>query len=163
MIMNMLTEVRRRTHKQSKTFSIDKIPGIIELENTISELKTSTDVMPDVRNPEREERRPPRQCSSQKGKFIADLSQGSCHIQRSGVGSESPEPKLLHKFIGWAHAVGSWFKRIGYKFAKQFIGQNFHALGTFLGVSTPFLIGKQWSVLSWLVVSTGPDNFTTQK
>ena len=53
MIMNMLTEVRRRTHKQSKTFSIDKIPGIIELENTISELKTSTDVMPDVRNPER--------------------------------------------------------------------------------------------------------------
>ena len=35
-------------------------------------------------------------------------------------GSESPEPKLLHKFIGWAHTVGSWFKRIGYKFAKQF-------------------------------------------
>ena len=41
-----------------------------------------------------------------KGKFIADSSQGSCRIQRSGVGSESPEPKLLHKFIGWAHTVG---------------------------------------------------------
>ena len=37
-----------------------------------------------------------------KGKFIADSSQGSCRIQRSGGGSESPEPKLLHKFIGWA-------------------------------------------------------------
>ena len=90
--------------------------------------------MPDVRIPEREERRPPRQCSLQKGKFIADSSQGSCRIQRSGAGSESPEPKLLHKFIGWAHAVGSWFKRIG---------QNFRMHGIFLGVSATFLIGKQ--------------------
>ena len=57
-------------------------------------------VMPDVRIPEREERRPPRQCNSQKGKFTADSSQGSCLIQRSGVGSENLEPKLLHKFIG---------------------------------------------------------------
>ena len=56
--------------------------------------------MPDVRIPEREERKPPRQCNLQKGKFIADSSQGSCCIQRSGAGSESPEPKLLHKFIG---------------------------------------------------------------
>ena len=59
-------------------------------------------VMPDVRIPEREERRPPRQCNLQKGKFIADSSQGFCRIQHSGVGSESPEPKLLHKFIGSA-------------------------------------------------------------
>ncbi|XP_070323229.1 uncharacterized protein [Odocoileus virginianus] len=56
-------------------------------------------VMRDVRIPEREERRPPRQCNSQKGKFIADFSQGSCRIQRSGARSESHEPKLLHKFI----------------------------------------------------------------
>ena len=41
--------------------------------------------MPDVRIPEWEERRPPRQCNSQKGKFIADSSQGSCRIQRSGT------------------------------------------------------------------------------
>ena len=59
-------------------------------------------VMSDVRIPEQEERRLPRQCNSQKGKFITDLSQGSCRIQHSGAGSESPEPKLLHKFIGWA-------------------------------------------------------------
>ena len=57
-------------------------------------------VMPDVRIPEWEERRPPRQCNSQKGRFIADSSQGSCRIQRSGAGSESPEPKLLHPGIG---------------------------------------------------------------
>ena len=37
-----------------------------------------------------------------KGKFITDSSQGSCRIQRSGAGSESPEPKLLPKFIGYA-------------------------------------------------------------
>ena len=95
--------------------------------------------MPGVRIPEREERRPPRQCNSQKGKFIADSSQGSCHIQCSGVGSESPEPKLLHKFIGWAHTVGSWFKWIGYKFAKQFQWSNtvktFASMGLYLGFS----------------------------
>ena len=39
-------------------------------------------------------------------------------------GSESPEPRLLHKFIGQAHTVGSWFKQIGYKFAKQFHWSN---------------------------------------
>ena len=57
-------------------------------------------VMPDVRIPELEERRLLRQCNSQKEKFIADSSQGSCRIQCSGAGSESTEPKLLHKFIG---------------------------------------------------------------
>ena len=52
--------------------------------------------------PEQEERRLPRQCNSQKGKFITDSSQGSCHNQCSGAGSESPAPKLLPKFIGYA-------------------------------------------------------------
>ena len=35
-----------------------------------------------------------------KGKFITDASPGSCRIQRSGAVSESPEPQLLHQFIG---------------------------------------------------------------
>ena len=123
-------------------------------------------VMPDVRIPKREDRRPPRQCNSQKGKFIADSSQGSCRIQHSGAGSESPEPKLLHKFIGWAHTTGSWFKRVGYKFAKQFhwskLWRDFP--GGFRPVPN-FLIGKQWSVLSksWLVISRWSDNLTTQR
>ena len=96
-------------------------------------------VMPDVQIPKPQERSPPRQYNSQKGKFIADSSQGSCCIQRSGAGSESLKPKLLHKFIGWAHAVGSWFKRTGYKFAKQFHWSN--TLKTFAcaGLSRGFL------------------------
>ena len=56
-------------------------------------------VMPHVRIPEREERRLPRQCISQKGKFLADESGLLPH---SGAGSESPEPTLLPKFIGCA-------------------------------------------------------------
>ena len=99
----------------------------------------NTSVMPDVRIPEREERRPLRQCNSQKGKFIADSSQGSCRIQRSGAGSESPEPKLLHKFIGRAHDIGSWFKRIGYKFAKQFHWSNTLKAFSRVGLSQGFL------------------------
>ena len=66
-------------------------------------------------------------------------------------GSESPEPKLLHKFIGWAHTVGSWFKWIGYKFAKQFHWSKLSSVKDFPGSFCPipnFLIGKQWSVLS---------------
>ena len=63
-------------------------------------LRWQRNFMPYVRIPEREERRPPRQCNSQKGKFIADSSQGSCRIQGSGAGSERPDPKLLQKHIG---------------------------------------------------------------
>ena len=91
--------------------------------------------MPNIRIPEREERTPPRQCNSQKGKFIADLSRGSCRIQRSGAGSESPEPKLLHKFIGWAHAVGSWFKQK--QIAKQFRWSKLSRAGDFPGGFRP--------------------------
>ena len=53
--------------------------------------------MPDVQIPEREERRLPRQCNSQKkGSLIADSESGLLpRVQRSGTGSESAEPKLL--------------------------------------------------------------------
>ena len=125
-------------------------------------------VMPDVRIPEQEESRPPIQCNLQKGKFIADSSQGSCRIQCSGAGSESPAPQPLYKFIGWAHAIGSWFKWIGYKFAKQLHWSKLSRPRDFPRGFRPvpnFLIGKQQSVLSesWLVVSRWPDNLTTQK
>ena len=48
MTINMLTEVRRRMHKHSRKFSIEKISGITELENTISELKSSTEEFSDT-------------------------------------------------------------------------------------------------------------------
>ena len=58
-------------------------------------------VMPDVRIPEQErEGFQDNATCKKKGKFIADSSQGSCGTQHSAAGSESPEPKLLHKFIG---------------------------------------------------------------
>ena len=60
-------------------------------------------VLPDVWIPEREERRLPRQCNSQKGKFITDSSQGFlpqptqwCRVRKS------LEQRLLPKFIGYA-------------------------------------------------------------
>ena len=46
-------------------------------------------VMPDVRIPEREERRLPRQCNSQKkGSLIADSSQGSRRASNAVVGGQ---------------------------------------------------------------------------
>ena len=89
--------------------------------------------------------------TGKKGKFITDSSQGPLPHPTQWCRSESPEPKLLHRFIGLAHTVGSWFKWIGYKFAKQFHwskllrGQDFP--GGFCPVPN-FLIGKQLSVLS---------------
>ena len=38
--------------------------------------------------------------TGKKGKFITDLSQGSLPHPKQWCGSESPKPKLLHKFIG---------------------------------------------------------------
>ena len=60
-------------------------------------------VLPDVRIPEWEERRLPRQCNSQKGKFITDSSRGFlpqptqwCRVRKS------PEQRRLPKFIRYA-------------------------------------------------------------
>ena len=99
-----------------------------------------------------------------KGKFIADSSQGSCRDQRSGAGSESPEPKLLHKFIRWAQAVGSWLKRIGYMFAKQSYwpepSRAFFKLGHSGLFSFP-LIGALFLTRRMLVGWLRPDNHVT--
>ena len=60
-------------------------------------------VLPDVQIPRREERRLPRQCNSQKGKFITDSSQGFlpqptqwCLVRKS------LEQRLSPKFIRYA-------------------------------------------------------------
>ena len=89
--------------------------------------------------------------TGKKGKFITDSSQGPLPHPTQWCRSESPEPKLLHKFIGLAHTVGSWFKRIGYTFAKQFHWSKLTRAPVFPGGFRPipnFLIGKQWSILS---------------
>ena len=76
--------------------------------------------------------------TGKKGTFITDSSQGPLLHPTQWCRSESPEPQLLHKFIGWAHAIG--LSRLVTSLQSNFIGQNFHAGGTSLGVSTLFLI-----------------------
>ena len=50
--------------------------------------------MPDVRIPEREEKASKTMQLAKKGKIIIDSSQGFCHNQRSGAGSEkAPSPR----------------------------------------------------------------------
>ena len=76
--------------------------------------------------------------TGKKGKFITDSSQGPLLHPMQWCKSESPEPKLLHKFIGWAHTIG--LSGLVTSLQNNFIGQNFPAGGTFLGVSALFLI-----------------------
>ena len=76
--------------------------------------------------------------TGKKGKFITDSSQGPLPHSVQWCRSESPEPKLLHKFIGWAHAVD--LSGLVTSLQSNFIGQNFRVGGTFLGVSALLLI-----------------------
>ena len=76
--------------------------------------------------------------TGKKGKFITDSSQDPLLHPTQWCRSESPKHKLLHKFIGWAHAVG--LGRLVTSLQSNFIGQNFCMGGTFLGVSAQFLI-----------------------
>ena len=106
-------------------------------------------VVPDVRLPEREERRPPKQWTWKKGEVYYWPEPGPSAASNAVVQVREP----------WAQAVTQiyrvstcrWFKRIGYKFAKRFhwskllLGQDFR--GSFHPIPN-FLIGKQRSVLS---------------
>ena len=101
-------------------------------------------VLPDVRIPERDERRLSRQCSSQKGKFITDSSQGFLPQPTQWcMVSKSLKQRLLAKFISYAYAVSSWLKLIGYMFAKQFYWYKLRGL-----FSSPFV--SHWEHIDWL-------------
>ena len=76
--------------------------------------------------------------TGKRGKFITDSSQGPLPHPTQWCRSESLEPKLLQKFIGGAHAVG--LSGLVTSLQSNFIGQNFRAGATFLGVSARFLI-----------------------
>ena len=68
-------------------------------------------VMPSVRVPKTERIRRPQQCKSIKG-FTASSSQGSCHIQHSGV---EQEPRALDysSIYKFRTKTGSWQGLIG--------------------------------------------------
>ena len=92
--------------------------------------------MPDVWIPKQEERRPLRQCNSQKGKFIADSSQGSYRIQH--IGAVSERAQAVTQIYRVSTRRLSWFKWIGYKFAKQFHWSNTLKTFTCTGLSQGF-------------------------
>ena len=67
--------------------------------------------MPSVRVPKTERIRRPQQCKSMKG-FIASSSQGSCHIQHSGVEQE-PGAQIYSSIYKFRTKTGSWQGLIG--------------------------------------------------
>ena len=106
-------------------------------------------VMPDVRIPEREERRLPRQCNWQKGEVYYWLEPGPSATSNTVVQVREARAQAVTQI--YRVSTCHWFKRIGYKFAKQFHWSKLSRGQDFPGGFCPvpnFLIGKQWSVLS---------------
>ena len=106
-------------------------------------------VVPDVRIPEWEERRPPRQCNWQKGEVYYWLEPGPSAASNAVVQVREPQAQAVTQI--YRVNTRCWFKRIGYKFAKQFHWSKLSRRQDFPGGFRPipnFLIGKQRSVLS---------------
>ena len=90
-------------------------------------------VTPSVRVPKTERIRHPQQSKSIKG-FIASLSQGSCHVQHSGVQQE-PWAQIYSSIYKFRTKTGSWQGLIGCRGFLVFtdwpviiplIGQSYH-------------------------------------
>ena len=112
-------------------------------------------VVPDVQIPKWEKRRPPRKCNLQKGEVYYWLDPGSSAASKAVVQVREPRAQAVTQI--YRVSTRRWFKRIGYKFAKQFhwskLSRGWDFPGGFCHVPN-FLIGKQRSVLSesWLVL-----------
>ena len=110
--------------------------------------KTDGNVVPDVRIPKREERRPPRQCNWQKGEVYYWLEPGPSAASNAVVQVREPRAQAVTQI--YRVSGRRWFKRIGYKSAKQFHWSKLSRGRDFPGGFRPvpnFLIGKQRSVL----------------
>ena len=113
------------------------------------EAHRNVSVVPDVRILEREERRPPRQCNWQKGEVYYWLKPWPSAASNAVVQVREPRAQAVTQI--YRVSTCSWFKRIGYKFAKQFHWSKLLCWWDFSGGFRPipnFLIGKQQSVLS---------------
>ena len=95
-------------------------------------------VVPDVWIPEREERRPLRQCNWQKGEVYYWLEPGPSAASNTVVQVRELQAQAVTQI--YRVSTRRWFKQIGYKFAKQFHWSKLSRGGTFLGVSAQFLI-----------------------
>ena len=108
------------------------------------EAHRNVSVVPDVRILEREERRSPRQCNWQKGELYYWLRPGPYAASSAVVQVREPRAQAVTQI--YRVSTCSWFKRIGYKFAKQFHWSKLLCWWDFSGGFRPipnFLIGKQ--------------------
>ena len=88
----------------------------------------------DVRIPEREERRPPRQCNWQKGEVYYWLEPGPSATSNAVLQVREPRAQAVTQI--YRVSARRWFKRIGHKFAKQF---HWSKLSCRAGLSWGFL------------------------
>ena len=105
--------------------------------------------VPDVQIPKWEEIRHPRQCNWQKGEVYYWLEPGPSAASNTVVQVREPRAQAVTQI--YRVSTRHWFKRIGYKFAKQFHWSKLSPRRDFPGGFRPipnFLIGKQRSVLS---------------
>ena len=98
-------------------------------------------VMLDVRIPEWKERRLPRQCNSHKREVYCWLESGLLpHVQRSGMGSESAESKLLPNLEGVHKQLVAGLSGLVTCLQSNLIGPNLCGLFSNLGVRGLFQI-----------------------
>ena len=119
----------------------------IDWEN--SKLIEFTSVVPNVRIPEREERRPPRQCNWQRGEVYYWLEPGPSATSDTVVQVREPRVQAVTQI--YRVSTRCWFKWIGYNCAEQFHWSKLSRGQDFPGGFGPvpnFLNGKQWPVLS---------------
>ena len=101
--------------------TVKKKKKAIQLENrnkTWTNISMKRIVVPDVRIPKLEERRPPRQCNWQKGEVYYWLEPGPSATSSAVVQVREPRAQAVTKI--YRVSTRRWFKQIGYKFAKQF-------------------------------------------
>ena len=85
---------------------------------------------------------------AKRGSLLLTRARALCRIQSSGAGQRAQAQAVTQIYRVSTHR---WFKRIGYKFAKQFHWSKLSHWWDFPGGFCPvpnFLIGKQRSVLS---------------
>ena len=85
---------------------------------------------------------------AKRGSLLLTRARALCRIQCSDAG-QRPRAQVVIQI--YRVSTRHWFKRIVYKFAKQFRWSKLSRGRDFPGGFRPvpnFLIGKQWSVLS---------------
>ena len=100
-------------------------------------------VMPDVRIPEWEERRLPRQCNLQKGKLLLTQVRAPAASHAVVRGQRAPSPNCYTNLQGVHKQLVAGLSGLVTCLQSNFIGTNFHGL-----FSSPFV--SYWAHVYWL-------------